>query len=83
MTLPQFKQFGAAVRRGWRAPIQLQRRFAAGRRREELVEISRARIAESRVESVDDAPCIDCPPVKVTFVFVVFLGAGDAFRELF
>jgi len=63
--------------------MQLHRRFAAGRRSEEFVDISRARIAESRVESVDDAPCIDCPPVSVTFVFKTFLGAGEAFLELF
>jgi len=81
ITLPQFRQFGAAASRGCRAPMQLQRRFAAGRSREEFVDISSARMAESSVESVDDAPCIDCPPVNVTFVIVVFLGAGDAFRE--
>lgn len=83
MTFPQFKQFGAAASRGCRAPIQLQRRLAAGSMRDVFVDISSARIAESRVDSVDEAPCIDCPPVSVTFVVVAFFGAGDAFRDGF
>lgn len=83
ITLPQFRQFEAAANTGWRAPIQLQRLFAAGSMRDVFVETSSARMAESRVERVEEAPCMDCPPVRDTFVFVDFFGAGEDVRETF
>lgn len=39
--------------------------------------ISRLRIAESRSEREDEAPCICVPPVMLTLAF----GAGGTFRE--
>ena len=38
---------------------------------------SRVRMAESRSERVDDAPCIGVPPERAIFVF----GAGEPVRE--
>lgn len=43
--------------------------------------ISRLRIAASSSESTADAPCIDVPPVMLTFVFELE-GAGEDVREL-
>jgi hypothetical protein len=63
--------------------MQLQRRLEAGRRREELVLISKDRMAESRAERVVDAPCIEAPPVRETFVIFCLAGAGDPVREGF
>lgn len=80
ITFPQFKQLGAAVRRGWRAPMQLHARFLGSICRLLFVLISSDRIAASRSLSVADAPCIDVPPVM--FIFVVFEdeGAGEDVR---
>lgn len=66
ITLPQFRQFGAAERRGWRAATQLHLRAAIPAA--ELVEwegfvvISSERMAWSRSESAVEAPCMGTPP---------------------
>ena len=58
MIFPQFRQLGAAARRGWRVARQVQRR-AVGEEveREGLVWSSRVRIAESweEVVSIDSS----------------------------
>lgn len=59
ITLPQFRQFGAAARRGWRVAMQLHFREAEEGSKEVLVLISSVRIAESRAESVVEEPCMD------------------------
>lgn len=45
-----------------------------------FVDISRERIAASSSVRTLDCPCMDVPPVMLTFVG---FGAGDAFREGF
>lgn len=75
ITLPQFRQFGAAANKGWRVAMQLHFREAAEGRRDVLVLISRVRIAESRAERVVEEPCMDWPPVMVTLV-CLGLGGG-------
>ena len=57
--------------------MQLQRRLSLSSK-ELLVLISRLRIAESSSVSVEEAPCMDVPPVMFTFVFG---GAGEEVRE--
>jgi len=46
-----------------------------------FVLISRLRIAASSSESTAEAPCIDVPPVMLTFVFELE-GAGEEVREV-
>ena len=45
--LPQFRQLGAAARRGWRVARHVQRRDEGSAERDGLVWSSRVRIAES------------------------------------
>ncbi len=78
MTFPQLRQFGAAANRGCRVPIQLHFLLSLSSN-VVFVLISKVLIAESSSESIVDAPCIDVPPVMLTFVL---LGAGEDFREL-
>lgn len=68
ITFPQFRQFGAAARSGWRVAIQLHFLFAGSVEREELVDISSVRIAASRSERAVEAPCMAFPPVMFIFV---------------
>lgn len=77
MTFPQFKQLGTAASRGCRVPIQLHFRFSLSCK-VPFVLISSVRIAASSSVSTVDAPCMDVPPVMLTFVRV---GAGEAVRE--
>jgi hypothetical protein len=80
ITFPQLKQFGAAASKGWRAPIQLHFRFSLSICKELFVEISRLRIAASSSLITEEAPCMDVPPVILTFVLD---GAGEEVREAF
>lgn len=73
ITLPQFRQLGAAARRGWRVARQVQRRDEGSAEREGFVWSSRVRMAESRSWRVVDAPCIELPPATLILV----LGAGE------
>ena len=79
MILPQLRQLGAAVRRGWRVARQSQRRDAGFvfPERDGLVWSSRVRMAESRSASAVEGACIEGPPERLTVV----LGAGDAVLE--
>lgn len=89
ITLPQFKQLGAAARRGWRAATQLQRREAMPEEVLEvwvgLVVISSCRMASSRSERAVEAPCMGVPPAMEIFVGVflllVLVGPGVEVRE--
>ena len=80
MILPQFRQFGAVARSGWRVAKQVQRRAAVSveEEREGLVWISRARIAESRSLRVVEAPCMEVPPETAILV----VGLGELAREV-
>ena len=84
ITLPQLRQLGAAVRRGWREPMQLQARLEGSRRRVLLVLISRVRMAASSSVRMVEAPCMEVPPVMFTFVGLEVEdddgGAGDDVR---
>lgn len=69
-------------RSGCRVAIQLHFRFSFSAAefavdKDGFVWISRLRMAESRSESADDAPCIAVPPEMLTLA----LGAGDAVLE--
>jgi len=80
---PQFMQFGAMSSRGCRVAMQLHLLFSFSavvfeEERLGFVWISRLLMAESRSESVVEAPCIAVPPVILTLVF----GAGEAFFEV-
>jgi hypothetical protein len=78
--LPHFKQLGALVSSGCRAPIHEQRRASAeGGEIVGFVVTSKARIAESRSASVEEAPCIGVPPVMETFAEGACF-AGEAVR---
>lgn len=81
--LPQFRQLGAEVRRGWRVARQSHFRAAlsaAEGEREGFVWSSRARMAESRSERAVEAPCMGVPPERAIFVFEGGL-AGEEVRE--
>lgn len=58
--------------------MQLHFRFSLSSN-DAFVLISNVLIAESSSERTVDAPCIDVPPVMLTFVL---LGAGEEVREL-
>ena len=73
ITLPQFRQLGAAARSAWRVAMQLHFREAVEARRVLFVLSSSVRIAESSAERVVELPCMDWPPVML--ILVVF-GAG-------
>ena len=83
MILPQFMQLGAMSRSGCRVAIQLHLRFSssAAELAEEdnvgFVWTSKLRMAESRSDSVEDAPCMAVPPEILILVF----GAGDGFLD--
>lgn len=57
--------------------MQLHFRFSLSIASELFVETSKVRIAASNSLRTTEPPCIDVPPVILTFVF----GAGEAFRE--
>jgi hypothetical protein len=59
--------------------MQLHFRFSLSNN-ELFVLISNVRIAASSSVNTEEAPCIDVPPVILTFVL---LGAGEEVRELF
>lgn len=87
ITLPQFRQFGAAASRGCRAATQLHRREAMPEAELEvcvgLVVISSWRMASSRSERAVEAPCMGVPPAIEILVaaFLPLLGPGVEVRE--
>lgn len=60
--------------------MQLHARFFESRRRVLFVLISRLRIAASSSVRTVEAPCMDVPPVMLTFVGLEDGGAGEDVR---